>query len=1077
MWTPIADLKGGKGDIGSWDGGALAAGSNLDTFYGTTASPYRLVSFSVALDSTANSTLGAPVGAKAGQVTVASIGSTASVQTWKNQADGREWTRGVFANAASNTPWFEDRKKGSKRVAEPLTVAGSATFNTSTNVGVRLPVRVPVTPKRWRVYIRNYNDRTGTAYTGALSFTGVSFGKGAVDAEGRPTGQYNGGKTIISGAFTSAANGTQWVSPWMDYVLDPAEQYILSYGYTSAAQNNHASVGGGWLTNLGSGAINTDGTALTATKAAPLDVWIAYEVDDDTPHFAYFGDSLTAGVSADLPVYDSWAKRHAMANGAFAQMYAHSGTGYSEWTSSLQSKFQKYTGFSGVAKPDRLYNAMGSNDLVSASVATMRARFNATVPILKSFTSSNMYLMTILPRLVGDDAFEANRKAWNEVLRTELPGDAVACYEAAAALEAPSGAILDPRWPASPTDIHLTRAGYARYAAALTSLDSSGGHLSAATVAALPAAGINEGVTYYVGSEKLPYFSNGTTWQPINAGTQGVPGPPGAGVPTGGTAKQVVRRNSANTTTEWGTLAAADVGLGNVDNTTDAAKPISGPTQIALDARTPDNGKKPVGKDELAFSATDRGVVSSGTLDNSVSMQQLLADAKQEKAVIPKGNFIVDGLVASEPGKLLGNAGPFTRFQGGSGNNIYNCTQLKGKTGATAPMLKVDSFGFSIEDGIVFHGNDGAQLGLQVTKGFQFRLRHLQFVSFAQTAVDFAYLANAVVEDLFVDNSGSATKPAVIIRSNGPGQRTNNVRFVRPTVERSGNTAFAIGTVPAGETPDINKHWAEWVFIESPHPEAPLDNGGVANTGPLYDVGNVRHVEWYGGGMTYGGPGPLIRHNQTLNQSWGNGHLVVRGGSWVGSDVGAGAPPTTHLFDLVAGDGFTITGGAQLDRFTVAAIRIGPNYGENVTIDPSVWANGAMVEDLRTGPRKPLYINGELKVLNGPLTSAGGVPTIAAGGNNLSAPTSITGTHLGGRLFFGTGPSVAAGIQAKVTFARPFATAPVVSLTPKTGASTALGYFAATTNTGFEVRSNNAPTASNLGIGTHQFDFAVLGIP
>lgn len=56
---------------------------------------------------------------------------------------------------------------------------------------------------------------------------------------------------------------------------------------------------------------------------------------------------------------------------------------------------------------------------------------------------------------------------------------------------------------------------------------------------------------------------------------KGDKGDTGAGVPSGGTALQYIRKNATNATTEWATLDKATVGLPNVDNTSDANKPVS----------------------------------------------------------------------------------------------------------------------------------------------------------------------------------------------------------------------------------------------------------------------------------------------------------------------------------------------------------------------------------------------------------------------------------------------------------------------------------------------------------------------
>lgn len=64
---------------------------------------------------------------------------------------------------------------------------------------------------------------------------------------------------------------------------------------------------------------------------------------------------------------------------------------------------------------------------------------------------------------------------------------------------------------------------------------------------------------------------------------KGDKGDPGEGVPAGGTALQVIRKNAANTTTEWATADKALVGLGNVDNTSDDNKPLSTPQKTYID--------------------------------------------------------------------------------------------------------------------------------------------------------------------------------------------------------------------------------------------------------------------------------------------------------------------------------------------------------------------------------------------------------------------------------------------------------------------------------------------------------------
>lgn len=137
------------------------------------------------------------------------------------------------------------------------------------------------------------------------------------------------------------------------------------------------------------------------------------------------------------------------------------------------------------------------------------------------------------------------------------------------------------------------------------------------TVATLPTANAgNRGWLVYVTAEGKPYFSNGTSWQPINNGTQGEPGPAGPGVPEGGSALQVIRKNSVNTTTEWATLTKSLVGLGNVDNTSDDNKPVSAATTVAL------NGKA----DKTALTAGLLTKVDVTALSPKIAEQAVQAD-------------------------------------------------------------------------------------------------------------------------------------------------------------------------------------------------------------------------------------------------------------------------------------------------------------------------------------------------------------------------------------------------------------------------------------------------------------------
>lgn len=101
--------------------------------------------------------------------------------------------------------------------------------------------------------------------------------------------------------------------------------------------------------------------------------------------------------------------------------------------------------------------------------------------------------------------------------------------------------------------------------------------------------------------------------------------------------------------------------------------------------------------------------------------------------------------------------------------------------------------------------------------------------------------------------------------------------------------------------------------------------------------------------------------------------------------------------------------------------------------------------------------------------TTGVAPGTAAGANNGSsppAPTVVAGSTDGrGSIQFGSGTTPAAGEQVVVTFASPYASAPVVMLSGGSAATSALGaiYPGAVSTTGFTVRCMTAPGASQGG--------------
>ena len=417
-----------------------------------------------------------PHSAAAGSLVVTASLDGVATQTFYDLSEGRTrlWWR-MINNAAQFTwaPWTVVVGGGpspgpGEKVTAPLalTVGGGPTSTTvAAAMNARLPIRPSITIRRWRVHLRNYNYRDAQAYPGALSLAGIVVGPAALDADGRPTGAFAAAPTQVSGAGTTPAAATEYVTPWSDVELTAGTDYLVGYAYTAAVdQQTYLAVGGGWRNGTPDD-LAVLAPTLTREQYMPLDVWVEAEFDPGTEVVAYFGDSLTVGVGADLPVYDSFPWRLARIRNHVPVIYGASGSTMNLWTNPSAGQLTRWAGFT---KPSRLYWAMGSNDVFQpVDIATLRARFAAAWPVVTGATSRNVVLTTILPRLDAGAAAEAVRQQWNNLLVDELPGGAQMCIDTAAVLTDESGAVLDPRWRATPTNIHLSKQGYARLASTL----------------------------------------------------------------------------------------------------------------------------------------------------------------------------------------------------------------------------------------------------------------------------------------------------------------------------------------------------------------------------------------------------------------------------------------------------------------------------------------------------------------------------------------------------------------------------------------------------------------------------------
>lgn len=392
------------------------------------------------------------------------LGTAARI--WSN--DSQVWGDWVLPDAGSAAPVASGGAgSGTKVVPLVLTVGHGGTAYAQTAATVRYPMWWGAGIHRFRVHIRNANPRENTVRTGAVSFPqGLYLGTDSGDG-------ITTDATQIVGAFTTPANGDEWVSGWIQRELLEDSKHLLSAAYVAAdtVMNN---AGGCW-TSPGQIADSSAGT-WTQGSMAPFDVWIEAEVPATTPTVAVVGDSLSAGTASTIPVQDSMLSQYMRSSHGLPIHYAHVGDTFNSYNGggASGSEVYKKTRWSGLARPDSVLLALGSNDIFggSASLATMKTRIAKTLDEwIKPNLSTTVFLSNITPRDAETGAKEDVRRAYNDwlALQDQPGGIARAVFDFAGAISADNETII-PEYNGD--GIHLTTAGYAAEAATLHHLTS-----------------------------------------------------------------------------------------------------------------------------------------------------------------------------------------------------------------------------------------------------------------------------------------------------------------------------------------------------------------------------------------------------------------------------------------------------------------------------------------------------------------------------------------------------------------------------------------------------------------------------
>jgi len=340
-------------------------------------------------------------------------------------------------------------------------------------------------------------------------------------------------------------------------------------------------------------------------------------------------------------------------------------------------------------------------------------------------------------------------------------------------------------------------------------------------------------------------------------------GATGYGMPSGGTVGQYIRKSSSTEyDVAWDTITGSDVGLGNVDNTSDANKPVSTAQQAALDLKLN---------------------LAGGTMSGVLAMIA--------------GTAALPGLAVA----------------GDLNTGIY---------GVSADVLGVSAGGVQVQTWGVGTSTLTGALGINVAPGFPLHVSGAgPDVARFDTSGSSAYASWAIANTMFarvgsastVLGAGAATDLG--IRSQGHIYLATNGANVRWQVDSTTGSlfAFADNTVDIGANATSNRPrnvYAGTSFI------APL---GAVGTPSHTFAGDSDTGLWSPAANTWALSAGGV---ETLRGV--NGTVSLTGSLAVSSAVNIGGTATTGATSLGSfGNSFSLIGGTSLTDVTTKSMRVG----------------------------------------------------------------------------------------------------------------------------------------------------------
>lgn len=319
---------------------------------------------------------------------------------------------------------------GSRRAAFMFGCGGEGTQTGFNSGHARMPFRIPVGTKRWRVLFHNANP-TGTS-TGAptVNVNGVWLGENFRNLDtGDPISWWAGTPVQAVSAFTLSA-GTPYRSPWVtasNLQLVAGRTHMISYGWTKTSGTIYTGSGGSWTTTAAAD-VTAAQPAATYNAWVPFHVAIEYEFVGNQRVIVAVGDSITEGAKHVWSMW-GWPQVLSMRLGApvvlSAQFGSFAGTIAPGWNGANASTEPRYTRIKdGGLNIDDAIVYLGTNETAWGGTLLQMQQGVAGVTnrIRSEWGVRDVFWCTLHPRnMLSTDAGEILRVQINDWLRGQQP--------------------------------------------------------------------------------------------------------------------------------------------------------------------------------------------------------------------------------------------------------------------------------------------------------------------------------------------------------------------------------------------------------------------------------------------------------------------------------------------------------------------------------------------------------------------------------------------------------------------------------------------------------------------------------